>query len=265
MTCPVPDNEVERVAAVETYHVTDTPRELTFEQSESLRRLARQTMAHLELRRKLLELSGARQALEAEKGRSDELLLNILPAKIAEELKSGNEVEPRYHDSVTIMFTDFKGFTRFAESLEPRTGTGRAASDPLPESGRRETLGVDRLDRARRSVMRMMKAGLAVLVGFGLWAGTAGISSAASQMSEKDYRAALEACKKEATAKLKDECVSNAKNRYERGMGAEKKASGKTGETMKGGEEKAKGKAETEMKGAKDKGAKMMESKGKKK
>ena len=97
------------------------PRELTFEQSESLRRLSRQTMAHLELRRKLIELGGARQALESEKKKSDELLLNILPAKIAEELKSENEVEPRYYDSVTIMFTDFKGFTRLAEASEPRT------------------------------------------------------------------------------------------------------------------------------------------------
>jgi adenylate cyclase len=97
------------------------PRELTFEQSECLRRLSRQTMAHLELRRKLLELSGAQQALEIEKRRSDELLLNILPAQIADQLKTGHAVEPRYHDSVTIMFTDFKGFTRFAETSEPRT------------------------------------------------------------------------------------------------------------------------------------------------
>ncbi len=92
------------------------PRELSFEQSDSLRRLSRQTMAQLELRRKLIELSGAQQALESEKKKSDELLLNILPAKIAEELKARNEVEPRFYDSVTIMFTDFKGFTRFAEA-----------------------------------------------------------------------------------------------------------------------------------------------------
>jgi len=97
------------------------PRDLTFDQSESLRRLSHQTMAQLELRRKLIELSGARQALESEKTRSEELLLNILPAKIAEELKVKNEVEPRYYNSVTIMFTDFKGFTRFAEASEPRT------------------------------------------------------------------------------------------------------------------------------------------------
>ena len=67
-------------------------------------------MAQLELR-----------ALKFDKTRSDELLLNILPAMIAETLKSGNEVEPRYYDSATIMFTDFKGFTRSAETSEPRT------------------------------------------------------------------------------------------------------------------------------------------------
>ncbi len=97
------------------------PRDLTFDQSESLRRLSRQTMAQLELRRKVIELNGARQALQSEMTRSDELLLNILPAKIADELKSRNEVEPRHYDSATIMFTDFKGFTRFSEALEPRT------------------------------------------------------------------------------------------------------------------------------------------------
>jgi adenylate cyclase len=97
------------------------PRDLEFEQSESLRRLSHQTMAQLELRRKLIEFSDAQQALELEKTRSDELLLNILPAKIADELKTRNEVEPRYYNSATIMFTDFKGFTRLAEASEPRT------------------------------------------------------------------------------------------------------------------------------------------------
>jgi class 3 adenylate cyclase len=97
------------------------PREPKAEQLESLRRLSRQTMAHLELRRKVIELSGARQALEAAESRSNELLLNILPESIAEELRSKNEVEPRYYDSASIMFTDFKGFTRIAETSEPRT------------------------------------------------------------------------------------------------------------------------------------------------
>lgn len=96
------------------------PRQLSLDQSESLRRLARETMAHLELRRKLIELGGARQALEDEQRKSDELLRNILPASVARELKEKGEVEPRYYDAVTIMFTDFKGFTRIAENAEPR-------------------------------------------------------------------------------------------------------------------------------------------------
>jgi adenylate cyclase len=96
------------------------PREPSLEQSEALRRLSRQTMANLELRRKLIELSGAQRELEVERARSNELLLNILPMQIAEDLKNNNRVEPAYYDSATIMFTDFKGFTRFAESSEPR-------------------------------------------------------------------------------------------------------------------------------------------------
>jgi len=94
-------------------------RNLTFEQTEAMRRLGRQVVAQLELRRNLIELDETKQALEAEMSRSDDLLLNILPPTIADELKRGNKVEPKYHDSVTIMFTDFKGFTSFAENMEP--------------------------------------------------------------------------------------------------------------------------------------------------
>ncbi len=96
------------------------PRELSFEQTEAMRRLSRQVMGQLELRRSLVELNEVRSELEAEKSRSDDLLRNILPAQLADELKRGDQVEPRYHDSVTIMFTDFKGFTQFAENTEPR-------------------------------------------------------------------------------------------------------------------------------------------------
>lgn len=45
---------------------------------------------------------------------------NILPQTIADELKAHGRVQPRYHDAVTILFTDFKGFTRLTEQLEPR-------------------------------------------------------------------------------------------------------------------------------------------------
>jgi len=53
------------------------------------------------------------------KRRSDELLLNILPAEVAEELKKKGSADARQFDQVTVMFTDFKGFTSISERLTP--------------------------------------------------------------------------------------------------------------------------------------------------
>ena len=55
--------------------------------------------------------------LEDEKNKSDELLQNILPTSAVEELKENGKVEPREYKNVTILFTDFKGFTWTASVL----------------------------------------------------------------------------------------------------------------------------------------------------
>lgn len=55
--------------------------------------------------------------IEKEKERSDNLLLNILPADIAKELKEKGKADARDFDIVSILFTDFKGFTKAAEKL----------------------------------------------------------------------------------------------------------------------------------------------------
>ena len=57
--------------------------------------------------------------LEVEKQKSDQLLLNILPAETAEELKTTGKASARRYDNVTVMFTDFKGFSSIAEQMEP--------------------------------------------------------------------------------------------------------------------------------------------------
>jgi class 3 adenylate cyclase len=54
-----------------------------------------------------------------EKDRSDALLLNILPEDTAKELKENGKVKAKKYDSVTVLFTDFKGFTAYAENLPP--------------------------------------------------------------------------------------------------------------------------------------------------
>ncbi|MFT5800588.1 MAG: class 3 adenylate cyclase, partial [Nonlabens sp.] len=57
--------------------------------------------------------------LEIAVRKSDELLLNILPANIAEELKTTGKAKARRHEEVTVFFSDFKGFTLIAQQLDP--------------------------------------------------------------------------------------------------------------------------------------------------
>lgn len=56
--------------------------------------------------------------LEKEKNKSDDLLLNILPASLVDELKTNGSVKPREFKHVSILFTDFKGFT-YTSSVLP--------------------------------------------------------------------------------------------------------------------------------------------------
>jgi class 3 adenylate cyclase/Tfp pilus assembly protein PilF len=55
--------------------------------------------------------------LQVEKDRSENLLLNILPADIAEELKEKGRADARDFEMVSILFTDFIGFTAASEKL----------------------------------------------------------------------------------------------------------------------------------------------------
>ncbi len=59
------------------------------------------------------------RAISKEKKKSDTLLLNILPEDTAAELKSHGRVKAKEYDSVTVFFSDFKGFTSYSEKLTP--------------------------------------------------------------------------------------------------------------------------------------------------
>jgi len=48
------------------------------------------------------------------------LLLNILPAEVAEELKEKGTADAKLFDDVTVLFTDFKSFTTVSERLTPQ-------------------------------------------------------------------------------------------------------------------------------------------------
>ncbi len=59
----------------------------------------------------------SRDIISKERELSEHLLLNILPAEIAEELKERGEAAARDFEMVSILFTDFKGFTQASEKL----------------------------------------------------------------------------------------------------------------------------------------------------
>jgi len=66
------------------------------------------------------ELSATSQQLEDSLRRTRELLYRVFPRQIADELAAHGRSEPRHFDSVTVLFTDFVGFTKTAESMPPR-------------------------------------------------------------------------------------------------------------------------------------------------
>ncbi len=72
-----------------------------------------------ELEHNNLKLEEANQSLIEDKKRIDQLLLNVLPAAVIEELKTTGYVKPVSYKSVSIVFTDFVGFTSIVEKMSP--------------------------------------------------------------------------------------------------------------------------------------------------
>jgi len=67
------------------------------------------------LSRRIFQLE---RSLEAEKERSDQLLLNVLPAEIAEELKREGKSASTAFESATVLFADLVGFTALSRTID---------------------------------------------------------------------------------------------------------------------------------------------------
>ncbi|MEO8399375.1 MAG: adenylate/guanylate cyclase domain-containing protein [Ignavibacteriaceae bacterium] len=65
---------------------------------------------NLKLKQKTLEL-------EIEKRKTDNLLHNILPIEIVEEFKENGKINPREYKMVTLLFTDFQGFSSISSQM----------------------------------------------------------------------------------------------------------------------------------------------------
>ena len=103
------------------------PRTLSETETEALVELANVAARELGLRElvdtqtRLLEAQREKELLfdqlQQEKQRADRFLLSLMPGDIAEELSTSGKVEPRYFHDVTVLFTDFVGFSRQTEVL----------------------------------------------------------------------------------------------------------------------------------------------------
>ena len=66
-----------------------------------------------------LQKTRINKVLDKQKAQIEHLLLNILPREVAYELQTSGNSKPRHFDEVSILFTDFKGFTSIADKLSP--------------------------------------------------------------------------------------------------------------------------------------------------
>lgn len=64
-------------------------------------------------------LADEHRLLEEEQEKSEKLLLNVLPAPIAERLKSNEITIADGHGDVTVMFADIVDFTRLTQEMDP--------------------------------------------------------------------------------------------------------------------------------------------------
>lgn len=89
------------------------------EQIKNVERLSLEKQHILESQNERLEQQVAKrtQELKEEKQKSEELLLNILPHEVAEELKEKGSSKAQYYDEVSVIFTDFVNFTAQSENL----------------------------------------------------------------------------------------------------------------------------------------------------
>ncbi len=59
------------------------------------------------------------KVLDKQKDEIEGLLLNILPERVANELQVNGHATPRSYEHVTVLFTDFKDFTKISSGMTP--------------------------------------------------------------------------------------------------------------------------------------------------
>ncbi|MGL6266470.1 MAG: adenylate/guanylate cyclase domain-containing protein [Chitinophagaceae bacterium] len=72
------------------------------------------------LYRDYLNKAKTNKLLDSQKAQIQTLLSNILPDEVAEELQRDGTATPKYYESASVLFTDFKSFTKHADHMSPQ-------------------------------------------------------------------------------------------------------------------------------------------------
>jgi len=91
-------------------------RDRTKEIQDQNRKIERQRKKLEEERNKVVK---QQQLLQVEKDKTEKLLRNVIPESTAEELKKSGKARARGYKTVSVLFTDFVGFTKISDRMKP--------------------------------------------------------------------------------------------------------------------------------------------------
>ncbi len=116
------DGEIYKLIAVESDITTIMKKEEElFKQNRRMLAITeRLEHANALLENQKSEIEEQKRLIEEEQEKSERLLLNILPFEVARQLKSKGTAGTRYYRHVTVLFTDFKDFSKNTRVLEPK-------------------------------------------------------------------------------------------------------------------------------------------------
>lgn len=117
VVCPlIVDDELYAFLSFTSYET----RGLSRQQLNWLSILSEQIAGVVRANKLMIALKKEQARAEAALKESDRLLANVLPDAVAEELKREGEVAPQFYESISVLFTDFVGFTEASQKMAPQ-------------------------------------------------------------------------------------------------------------------------------------------------